>query len=54
MGCVVQANGKTATATVGDRCGGTCGAEDIDVTESVFGQIASTDVGRVEVTWGFN
>lgn len=49
----VQANGKTATATVVDRCA-SCGTSDIDVSPAVFDQFASEDVGAVQVMWGFN
>ncbi|KAL9623308.1 MAG: hypothetical protein Q9160_002415 [Pyrenula sp. 1 TL-2023] len=50
----IQANGKSATATVGDKFAGAPGAEDIDVSEGVFTQLADLEVGRVAVTWGFD
>ncbi|KAI1760574.1 RlpA-like double-psi beta-barrel-protein domain-containing protein-containing protein [Hypoxylon sp. FL1150] len=44
--------GKTASATVVDKCPG-CASGSIDVSPSVFKQLASLDKGRVKVTWGY-
>lgn len=50
----IKANGKTATATVADKCMG-CAINDIDVSRKVFKEIwGSTDKGRTPVEWWFN
>ncbi|KAK6833174.1 RlpA-like double-psi beta-barrel-protein domain-containing protein-containing protein [Apiospora arundinis] len=49
---VINYGGKTATATVVDKCPG-CSAESIDVSPSVFQQLESLDAGRVQVSWSF-
>ncbi|KAI1401509.1 RlpA-like double-psi beta-barrel-protein domain-containing protein-containing protein [Hypoxylon fuscum] len=48
----IHYGGKTATATVVDKCPG-CASGSIDVSPSVFKQLASLDKGRVKVTWGY-
>jgi len=45
-------NGKSVDLTVVDRCTG-CQPKDIDVTRSVFGNLASIDEGRVPVQWSW-
>ncbi|KJZ76272.1 hypothetical protein HIM_04354 [Hirsutella minnesotensis 3608] len=50
----IHANGKTAKATVRDKCMG-CAAENIDVSEKVFKELfGSLDRGRVDVQWSFD
>ncbi|RPD62744.1 hypothetical protein L226DRAFT_568551 [Lentinus tigrinus ALCF2SS1-7] len=46
------ANGKTATATVRDECPG-CGANDIDMSPSLFEELGDLDTGVLTVTWDF-
>ncbi|RDX50327.1 hypothetical protein K466DRAFT_600667 [Polyporus arcularius HHB13444] len=46
-------NGKTATAKVRDECPG-CGANDIDMSPSLFKQLGSLDEGVLKVSWDFN
>ncbi|KAI8629347.1 riboflavine-aldehyde-forming enzyme [Xylariaceae sp. FL1651] len=46
----IQYQDKTATAQVVDTCAG-CGSGSIDVSPSVFKQLANLDQGRVGVTW---
>ncbi|KAL7621092.1 hypothetical protein AAE478_008405 [Parahypoxylon ruwenzoriense] len=48
----IHYQGKTATATVVDKCPG-CASGSIDVSPAVFRQLASLDKGRVKVSWGF-
>lgn len=48
----INYNGKTATAKVLDKCMG-CSADSIDVSPSVFSQLANQAQGRVQVTWSF-
>ncbi|TBU27142.1 RlpA-like double-psi beta-barrel-protein domain-containing protein-containing protein [Dichomitus squalens] len=47
------ANGKTATAIVRDECPG-CGANDIDMSPSLFQELGSLDTGVLTVSWDFN
>jgi cytoskeletal protein RodZ len=50
----IKANGKTAQATVKDKCMG-CAMNDIDVSRKVYNEIwGSLDSGRTEVEWWFN
>lgn len=50
----ITANGKTARAQVWDKCpGGECVSGGIDVSPSVFTQIADLSVGRLTVTWEY-
>ncbi|KAI8978793.1 riboflavin aldehyde-forming enzyme [Trametes punicea] len=46
------ANGKTATAIVRDECPG-CGANDIDMSPSLFEELGDLDTGVLRVTWEF-
>ncbi|SMR53121.1 unnamed protein product [Zymoseptoria tritici ST99CH_1E4] len=39
-------------ATIVDRCA-KCGEADLDVTEHVFRQLATPDMGRVQATWSW-
>ncbi|KAI1112848.1 RlpA-like double-psi beta-barrel-protein domain-containing protein-containing protein [Nemania sp. NC0429] len=48
----IQANGRTTAAQVVDLCPG-CGSGGIDVAPAIFDDIASLDVGRVQVNWFF-
>ncbi|XXH02576.1 hypothetical protein Hte_008953 [Hypoxylon texense] len=48
----IHYGGKTATATVVDKCPG-CASGSIDVSPAVFKQLAGLDRGRVKVTWGY-
>ncbi|KAI9753728.1 MAG: hypothetical protein M4579_005019 [Chaenotheca gracillima] len=49
----INNNGKTATAKVVDKCMG-CEGDSIDLSDSVFKQLASMDAGRVsDVDWYF-
>ncbi|KAI0197590.1 RlpA-like double-psi beta-barrel-protein domain-containing protein-containing protein [Astrocystis sublimbata] len=48
----IHYNGKSTTAKVVDKCPG-CGDESIDVSPTVFDQLANRDQGRVHVTWEF-
>ncbi|KAI8957742.1 RlpA-like double-psi beta-barrel-protein domain-containing protein-containing protein [Daldinia sp. FL1419] len=48
----IHYGGKTATATVVDKCMG-CASGSIDVSPAVFRQLAPLDKGRVKVTWGY-
>ncbi|KAI2634805.1 RlpA-like double-psi beta-barrel-protein domain-containing protein-containing protein [Hypomontagnella submonticulosa] len=48
----IHYNGKSATATVVDKCPG-CASGSIDVSPSVFKQLAPLSKGRVKVTWGY-
>jgi hypothetical protein len=43
---------RSVDLTVTDRCVG-CKATDIDVTTSVFDQLADRDAGRVVTTWAW-
>ncbi|KAI0700524.1 RlpA-like double-psi beta-barrel-protein domain-containing protein-containing protein [Cerioporus squamosus] len=47
------ANGKTATATVRDECP-SCGANDIDMSPSLFEELGDLDEGVLKVSWNFN
>ncbi|KAK7229994.1 hypothetical protein V2G26_002164 [Clonostachys chloroleuca] len=50
----ITANGKTVRAQVWDKCpGGECVSGGIDVSPSVFTQIADLSVGRLTVSWEF-
>ncbi|KAH6986101.1 RlpA-like double-psi beta-barrel-protein domain-containing protein-containing protein [Ilyonectria sp. MPI-CAGE-AT-0026] len=50
----VKANGKTATATVRDKCMG-CDYDNIDVTEKLFAELwGGLGKGRGPVEWSFN
>ncbi|KAI5927081.1 RlpA-like double-psi beta-barrel-protein domain-containing protein-containing protein [Camillea tinctor] len=49
----ITKDGKTATATVVDKCP-VCADTAIDVTTTVFQSLVSLDVGRTTVTWYFN
>jgi expansin (peptidoglycan-binding protein) len=49
----VTYQGKSAAARVADKCP-TCSGDSIDVTEPVFSQLSSLNVGRVGVDWVFN
>ncbi|KAI0712527.1 RlpA-like double-psi beta-barrel-protein domain-containing protein-containing protein [Earliella scabrosa] len=46
------ANGKTATAIVRDACPG-CGANDIDMSPSLFQKLGDLDTGVLKVSWDF-
>ena len=46
----IKYKGKSATAQVLDKCSG-CNAESIDVTPSVFSQLADLGAGRIHVDW---
>ncbi|KAL3709950.1 hypothetical protein TMatcc_003742 [Talaromyces marneffei ATCC 18224] len=46
----VNRNGKTAVGRVVDKCMG-CDANSIDLSRSMFSQIADMDEGRVTVSW---
>jgi hypothetical protein len=49
----IEANGKTATAVVKDKCMG-CSEEDIDVSKKVYKQLfGGLGSGRMPVTWSF-
>jgi hypothetical protein len=50
---ITNAAGKTAQATVKDKCMG-CAYNNIDVSSYVFDQLADPSAGRVQVTWTFN
>lgn len=50
----IKSNGKTATATVRDKCMG-CAYDDIDVSEKLFLELwGDLGVGRAPVEWSFN
>ncbi|KAI1850673.1 hypothetical protein JX265_004384 [Neoarthrinium moseri] len=49
----ITAKGKTASATVVDKCPG-CSEDSIDVSPSVFEKLASLDDGRVKIEWEFS
>ncbi|KAI0848469.1 RlpA-like double-psi beta-barrel-protein domain-containing protein-containing protein [Daldinia vernicosa] len=49
----IHYNGKTASATVVDKCP-SCASGSIDVSPSVFQQLAPLAKGRVKVTWGYS
>ncbi|KAI1764376.1 RlpA-like double-psi beta-barrel-protein domain-containing protein-containing protein [Hypoxylon sp. FL1150] len=46
----IELGDKNATAKVVDKCPG-CAAGSIDVSPSVFTQLASLDTGRAKVSW---
>ena len=46
------ANGNTVTASVEDRCMG-CQPGDLDMTTSLFSQLASIEEGRIHISWEF-
>ncbi|KAI1142001.1 RlpA-like double-psi beta-barrel-protein domain-containing protein-containing protein [Hypoxylon sp. FL0543] len=46
----ISYNGKTATAKVVDKCPG-CAGNSIDVSPTIFQQLADLSLGRVQVTW---
>ncbi|KAI1382648.1 RlpA-like double-psi beta-barrel-protein domain-containing protein-containing protein [Hypoxylon trugodes] len=48
----IHYNGQTASAKVVDTCPG-CGGDGIDVSPTVFKELANLDQGRVSVTWEF-
>ncbi|KAI1455979.1 RlpA-like double-psi beta-barrel-protein domain-containing protein-containing protein [Annulohypoxylon moriforme] len=48
----ISYGGKTATATVVDKCPG-CSANSIDASPAIFQQLASLDVGRIQITWEY-
>ncbi|KAI0802130.1 RlpA-like double-psi beta-barrel-protein domain-containing protein-containing protein [Xylaria sp. FL0064] len=48
----IQGNGRQTAARVVDLCPG-CGAGGIDVAPAIFDDIASLDVGRIQVNWFF-
>ncbi|KAI0391588.1 RlpA-like double-psi beta-barrel-protein domain-containing protein-containing protein [Xylariaceae sp. FL0594] len=48
----IQGNGHQTAARVVDLCPG-CGSGGIDVAPAIFDDIASLDVGRVQVNWFF-
>ncbi|KIJ55840.1 hypothetical protein M422DRAFT_109174, partial [Sphaerobolus stellatus SS14] len=43
---ILEANGKTVTATVEDKCPG-CSANDIDLSPAAFKKFADLSVGRI-------
>lgn len=50
----ITAKGRTTRAQVWDKCPGIeCPSGSIDVSPSVFQDIADLSVGRLEVTWDF-
>jgi hypothetical protein len=48
----VTRGGKSVTVRVVDRCG-PCKSNDIDLSPTAFGKLASLGVGRTQVTWKF-
>ncbi|KAI2464389.1 RlpA-like double-psi beta-barrel-protein domain-containing protein-containing protein [Annulohypoxylon bovei var. microspora] len=48
----ITLNGKTATAKVVDKCMG-CSDDSIDVSTSVFTELADLSVGRAQVEWDY-
>ncbi|KAI0892691.1 RlpA-like double-psi beta-barrel-protein domain-containing protein-containing protein [Annulohypoxylon nitens] len=44
--------GKTVNAVVVDKCPG-CAANSIDASPSVFEQLASLDLGRINIDWEY-
>lgn len=48
----LRRNGKSVDMKVVDRCVG-CKETDLDVTESVFEQVADLDQGRVLMEWAW-
>ncbi|KAK0238328.1 RlpA-like double-psi beta-barrel-protein domain-containing protein-containing protein [Armillaria nabsnona] len=48
----VNYNGNFVDATIGDLCPG-CGINGIDLSSSAFQELASLDVGRIQVTWNY-
>ncbi|KAH9884864.1 barwin-like endoglucanase [Xylariomycetidae sp. FL2044] len=48
----ISYNGKTATATVRDKCP-ECASGSIDVSPALFTQLAAEAQGRVQVTWEY-
>ena len=46
------ANGNTVTATVEDRCAA-CQPYDLDMTTSLFSQLAPIAKGRINISWAF-
>ncbi|KAI0647764.1 RlpA-like double-psi beta-barrel-protein domain-containing protein-containing protein [Trametes meyenii] len=48
----ITANGKSATATVRDECP-SCGANDIDMSPSLFQELGDLDTGVLSVSWDF-
>lgn len=50
--CAVQ--GKKARGTVTDRCAGCPGPNDVDMTKTLFKQLADESVGRIKgLQWHF-
>jgi expansin (peptidoglycan-binding protein) len=49
---ITIAGGKTATAKVVDKCMG-CSDDSIDVSSSVFTQLAELTVGRAQIEWDY-
>ncbi|KAI9010759.1 RlpA-like double-psi beta-barrel-protein domain-containing protein-containing protein, partial [Hyaloraphidium curvatum] len=48
----ISYQGRSASCTLQDRCDG-CASGDIDMTPSVFSQLADFGVGRMPVTWSW-
>lgn len=46
------ANGNTASAYVRDSCPG-CGWNDLDMSPSLFSQLADLSVGELQISWYF-
>ncbi|KAI0092378.1 RlpA-like double-psi beta-barrel-protein domain-containing protein-containing protein [Irpex rosettiformis] len=46
----VSFQGKSTAVTVVDRCPG-CGPTGIDLSPAAFNELASPDLGRIQVTW---
>ncbi|KAH9476828.1 EG45-like domain containing protein [Psilocybe cubensis] len=47
-----EVNGQTVMAQVVDLCPG-CAANDVDLSPAAFSGLASTDLGRIQVSWDF-
>jgi len=48
----IHHNGKTAYGKVRDSCQG-CNTFDLDMSPSLFSQLAPTSAGRISITWSF-
>ncbi|KAI9711096.1 MAG: hypothetical protein M1812_007290 [Candelaria pacifica] len=48
----VSLNGKTANATVVDKCMG-CEGQSIDLSDHLFGQLGNPAIGRTQAQWWF-
>ncbi|KAJ3850314.1 RlpA-like double-psi beta-barrel-protein domain-containing protein-containing protein [Lentinula lateritia] len=47
--------GKNATATITDRCAGCAGADDLDMSPSLFDTlVGDPGIGRVSITWNYS